>query len=47
MAGEIHGMEEINTEMWLKFPYCGSGPEQWTAGTNYTGPLDHIDHQGH
>ena len=37
MAGEVHGMLEVNTFMALKFPYCGDGELQWTAGTNYTG----------
>ena len=36
MAGEIHGMEEVNTVMNLKFPYCGMGDLQWTCGTNCT-----------
>lgn len=31
-----HPMEEVNTIMTLKFPYCGAGELQWTAGTNYT-----------
>lgn len=32
-----HTMEEVNTEMALKFPYCGPGKTQWTGGTNFTG----------
>ena len=32
----LHPMDEVNTIMTLKFPYCGEGELQWTAGTNYT-----------
>jgi hypothetical protein len=31
-----HSMEDVNTIMALKFPYCGMGEQQWVGGTNFT-----------